>query len=166
MLPRVNAVDSEGIFNKIIGVYPEELERIEPQTAICNVCREVITRDARPVMTNCGHIFCILCLYIWAHDQKQDRCPLCNQRPNLFEEFQWIDFLDNNDNVRCAHCETFMDGDFKPRTHSENRSASIPIGVGTRNFLKTYPSVLLYCDLCAAEQQANGQRAFIHYNVN
>ena len=55
---------------------------VTKRSLFCVVCLEEVAVD--PVVTDCGHLYCTLCLSRWL--ERKDTCPICSARvPDLGE---------------------------------------------------------------------------------
>ncbi|EPT28411.1 zinc finger, ZZ type protein [Toxoplasma gondii TgCatPRC2] len=74
MIFPVNAEDEEEDVRKLTGEAPE-------QEFMCSVCLELLWK---PVVLECGHVFCFWCGYQCMNVYDVSRCPLCK---NAFDKF-------------------------------------------------------------------------------
>ncbi|KAK8953069.1 hypothetical protein KSP40_PGU020593 [Platanthera guangdongensis] len=54
------------------------LDTSDDEDSICNIC---LFRPRDPIITHCGHLFCLRCLSRWLYDHSPEfECPTCRRK--------------------------------------------------------------------------------------
>lgn len=146
----------------IENVLRENIRGIRPRRAHCSICLEVLRDNRKPLITKCGHVYCVNCINEVIYRQNVPKCPECMTRVQE-DELQSPKFLDDDDYVICVECYQFTDKNIEPRKYEINVYEEIPYDYedGTEGTIR-YRVCLCICDFCAWDNgMRNNPRVFI-----